>query len=146
MEALIPLLSQTNAPDNERCPLLQGTYCPTTCGVADYMLKYLATSEGGLDQMLRDLETIANVTQDAEETVVYMKDSMAVAQKTNTPGNGPPKDPCPPKTRAVWVYAHATLRLRLFVSADVFMKKSANMLDDVVRFEKTISVQEQQIL
>lgn len=141
MKARIPSLSQTNAPDNERCPLLQGMYCPTTCGVADYMLKYFTTSEDDLDQMLQDLETIANVTQDAEETVVYMKDSMAVAQKTNTPGNGPRKTPAPQHTHRL-----AFRSRRLFVSADVFMKKSANMLDDVIRFEKTISVQEQQIL
>lgn len=36
--------------------------------------------------MERDLETIANLTQDAEERVVYMKDSMAAAQKSFTPG------------------------------------------------------------
>lgn len=62
-------------------------YCPTTCGVSDYMLRYFINNNRDLEQMLRDLETIANLTQDAEETVVYMKDSMAVAQKSYTPGN-----------------------------------------------------------
>lgn len=37
--------------------------------------------------MQQDLETIANLTQDAEETVTYMKDSMTVAQKSYAPGN-----------------------------------------------------------
>lgn len=64
--------------------------------------------------MLIDLENIANMTQDAENRVVYMKDSMVAAQKSITP--------------------------------DVYIKKSSSMLDDVVRFQKTISVQEQQII
>ncbi|XP_056891199.1 fibrinogen gamma chain isoform X1 [Takifugu flavidus] len=91
-----------------------GMYCPTTCGVADYMLKYFSKNNDGLEQMLIDLENIANMTQDAENRVVYMKDSMVAAQKSITP--------------------------------DIYIKKSSSMLDDVYRFEKTISVQEQQII
>lgn len=68
-------------------------YCPTTCGVSDYMFNYITKTNSHLDQMLDDLETIANVTQDAEETVVYMKDSMVAAQKSNNPGNTPNMDP-----------------------------------------------------
>lgn len=43
--------------------------------------------------MERDLETIANLTQDAEERVVYMKDSMAAAQKSFTPGKHHQREP-----------------------------------------------------
>lgn len=62
-------------------------YCPTTCGVSDYMLRYFSATDRDLEKMQQDLETIANLTQDAEEKVVYMKDSMVVAQKSYSPGN-----------------------------------------------------------
>lgn len=62
-------------------------YCPTTCGVADYMLRYFSTTDRDLEKMQQDLETIANLTQDAEDKVVYMKDSMTVAQKSYSSGN-----------------------------------------------------------
>lgn len=62
-------------------------YCPTTCGVADYMVKYFSSTHDDLEQMLTDLENIANVTQDAQDRVVYMKDSTVAAQKSSTPGN-----------------------------------------------------------
>lgn len=69
------------------CPVcVQGRYCPTTCGVADYMLRYLPNVNRDLDSMQRDLETIANLTQGADETVVYMKDSVTSAQKSGGPG------------------------------------------------------------
>ncbi|XP_041642182.1 fibrinogen gamma chain [Cheilinus undulatus] len=58
-----------------------GKYCPTTCGVADYMSRYTPAMNKALDDMLEELENIANLTQGAEETVVYMKDSAAEAQK-----------------------------------------------------------------
>ncbi|XP_034544236.1 fibrinogen gamma chain [Notolabrus celidotus] len=90
-----------------------GKYCPTTCGVTDYMLRYMPMVDDDLEDMIRDLENIANLTQEAEETVVYMKDSATSAQKSS-PG-------------------------------DTYFKKSSSMLDDVVRFEKTILSQEQQM-
>lgn len=90
-----------------------GRYCPTTCGVADYMLRYMPDVERDLDTMQRDLETITNLTQGADETVVYMKDTAVSAQKSGAP--------------------------------DAHFKKSSSMLDDVLRFEKTILAQEQQI-
>ena len=40
-----------------------------------------------LEKMQKDLETIANLTQGTEETVVYMKDSATSAQKNAGPGN-----------------------------------------------------------
>ncbi|XP_070839407.1 fibrinogen gamma chain [Chaetodon trifascialis] len=90
-----------------------GQYCPTTCGVADYMLRYMPDVDKDLDDLQDALETIANLTQGAEETVVYMKDSVTSAQKSSPP--------------------------------DTYFKKSSSMLDDVIRFEKTIIAQEQQI-
>lgn len=62
-------------------------YCPTTCGVADYMVKYFSNTNDDLEQMQTDLENIANLTQDAQDRVVYMKDSMVASQKSVTPGN-----------------------------------------------------------
>ncbi|XP_061575149.1 fibrinogen gamma chain [Cololabis saira] len=90
-----------------------GQYCPTTCGVAEYMWKYLPGVTEDLDEMTAELETIANLTQGTEETIVFMKDSATAAQKTS-----------PPHT---------------------YISKSSSMLDDVLRFEKTIITQEQQI-
>ncbi|XP_070712506.1 fibrinogen gamma chain-like [Pempheris klunzingeri] len=90
-----------------------GTYCPTTCGVADYLLKYMPDVREDLDSMQDQLEQIANLTQGTEETVVYMKDSATSAQKSSP--------------------------------QDSYFKKSTSMLDDVLRFEKTIITQEQQI-
>ncbi|CAJ1052580.1 fibrinogen gamma chain [Xyrichtys novacula] len=90
-----------------------GKYCPTTCGVADYLLRYIPKVDDDIDKMLDELENIANLTQGAEETVIYMKDSTTSAQKQS------PVDP--------------------------YFRKSTGMLDDVLRFEKTILTQEQQI-
>ena len=90
-----------------------GQYCPTTCGVADYLLRYIPGVDRDLDYMQQELEKIANLTRGAEETVVYMKDSATSAQKSSP--------------------------------QETYFKKSSSMLDDVLRFEKTIVVQEQQI-
>lgn len=51
------------------------------------MLRYFTNTDRDLEQLQQELETIANVTQDSEERVVYMKDSMAAAQKSYAPGN-----------------------------------------------------------
>lgn len=40
-----------------------------------------------LDKLQWDLETIANLTQGTESTIVYMKDSATSAQKSSQPGN-----------------------------------------------------------
>ncbi|XP_053185284.1 fibrinogen gamma chain [Scomber japonicus] len=90
-----------------------GRYCPTTCGVADYMLNYMPVVTEDLDQMQEDLDRIANLTQGTEETVVYMKDASTAAQKSTGP--------------------------------DPYFKRSSSMLEDVLRFEKTIISQEQQM-
>ncbi|XP_068176643.1 fibrinogen gamma chain [Antennarius striatus] len=89
-----------------------GQYCPTTCGVADYMLRYMPNVNKDLDDLQHELETIANWTQGTEETVVHMKESVTSAQKS---------------------------------SIDSHYKSSTSMLDDILRFEKTIVEQEQQI-
>lgn len=65
----------------------QGKYCPTTCGVADYLLRYMPGVTRELDALQRELETISNLTQGAEETVVNMKDSVTSHQKSSLQGN-----------------------------------------------------------
>lgn len=50
------------------------------------MLRYISTSAKDLDRLQRDLETIANLTQGTESTVVYMKDSVVSPQKSLLPG------------------------------------------------------------
>lgn len=64
----------------------QGKYCPTTCGVADYLLRYIPTTNSDLDILQRDLETIANLTQGADEKIVHMRDSTTSAQKSSPHG------------------------------------------------------------
>lgn len=68
-------------------------YCPTTCGVSDYMFKYFTATNDEVNQMQQDLETINNVTRDAEDMVIYMKDSTTAAQKSITPGNATDMNP-----------------------------------------------------
>lgn len=89
-----------------------GTYCPTTCGVADYLNKYKPDVDGQLDRMEQKLEEIVNLTKGAQDTVIYLKDSDKQAQKQ---------------------------------SPDTYIKKSSSMLDDILRFEKSILAQEDQI-
>lgn len=57
------------------------------CGVADYMLRYFTGTDSDLQGLRDDLDSIANLTQGSQDTVVFMKDSVAAAQKSATPGN-----------------------------------------------------------
>lgn len=41
---------------------------------------------GDLNHFGNELETIANLTEGADETIVYMKDSTTSAQKSASPG------------------------------------------------------------
>lgn len=65
---------------------MKGKYCPTTCGVADYLHRYKPDVDRQLDQMEQDLEEIANLTRGAQDKVVYLKDSETQAQK-QSPGS-----------------------------------------------------------
>ncbi|XP_051993278.1 fibrinogen gamma chain [Xyrauchen texanus] len=107
-------LGRYNSPAQDTCtPDIEfGTYCPTTCGVADYLHKYKPAVNKQLDEMEQDLKEIANLTKGAKDKVVYLKDSETQAQKQ---------------------------------APDTFIKKSSNMLDDILRFEKSILAQEDQI-
>ncbi|XP_016114109.1 fibrinogen gamma chain-like [Sinocyclocheilus grahami] len=89
-----------------------GKYCPTTCGVADYLQRYKPDMDRELDQMEQDLEDLANLTRGAQDKVVYLRDSETQAQKQ---------------------------------APDTYIKKSTSMLDDILRFEKSILAQEDQI-
>ncbi|XP_034393881.1 fibrinogen gamma chain [Cyclopterus lumpus] len=62
-----------------------GTYCPTTCGVADYMLRYRPEVDRDLENMQHKLDTSTNLTEGAEQKIVYMKDSTLSAQKNTLP-------------------------------------------------------------
>ncbi|KAJ8281137.1 hypothetical protein GJAV_G00063980 [Gymnothorax javanicus] len=90
-----------------------GTYCPTTCGVADYLQKYKPVMDKELDDMEYLLEEISNLTKGAQDKVIYMRDSATQAQKSSLP--------------------------------DVYIKKSSSMLDDILRFERSVVEQEARI-
>lgn len=66
--------------------VFQGKYCPTTCGVADYMRSYILGANRDIDELQQDLDTITNLTQGADETIQYIKDSVTVAQKSSPSG------------------------------------------------------------
>lgn len=51
------------------------------------MQRYTEMVDHDLDQLLRELETIANLTRGAEETITYMKDTTVAHQKSSDPGN-----------------------------------------------------------
>ncbi|XP_029621928.1 fibrinogen gamma chain-like isoform X2 [Salmo trutta] len=111
---LFSLSSATRGDYSEDCTPRDGfgKYCPTTCGVADYLNKYKPVVDKDLDEMEDILDRITNLTTGATEKVTYMKDSATQHQKSGT---------------------------------DVHYKKSSSILDDVLRFEKTIVSQEEQI-
>ncbi|KAG5845241.1 hypothetical protein ANANG_G00136710 [Anguilla anguilla] len=90
-----------------------GSYCPTTCGVADYLNRYKPSVDKNLNDLEDLLEKIGNLTKGAEEKVVYMKDSASHAQRSTPP--------------------------------DFYIRRSSAMLDDILRFEKSIVAQEAQI-
>ncbi len=71
---------------NFQCSLPQGIYCPTTCGVADYLQRYKPDMDRELNQMEQDLEDLANLTRGAQDKVVYLRDSETQAQK-QAPGS-----------------------------------------------------------
>ncbi|GAA6085646.1 fibrinogen gamma chain, partial [Tachysurus ichikawai] len=89
-----------------------GSYCPTTCGVENYLHTYNSGVQKDLNHMDELLQEISNLTRGAQDKVVYLKDSQTQAQKS---------------------------------SPDLYIQKSSNMLDDVLRFERTILSQEEQI-
>lgn len=66
--------------------VFQGKYCPTTCGVADYMRSYILGANRDIDELQQDLDTITNLTQGTDETIQHIKDSITVAQKSSPSG------------------------------------------------------------
>ncbi|XP_068445249.1 fibrinogen gamma chain [Clinocottus analis] len=58
-----------------------GKYCPTTCGVADFFLRYMPNVDHDLDSMQQQLDMISNLTQGAQQTIDYMKDTTIQVQK-----------------------------------------------------------------
>lgn len=111
---------------------------------------------GDLNHFGNELETIANLTEGADETIVYMKDSTTSAQKSASPGvmlnwSTPlcPLFECL-LGKELWLKYYSNYSpeksIIFFFFLDLYFKKSASMLDDVVRFEKTIIAQEEQML
>ncbi|XP_036407369.1 fibrinogen gamma chain-like [Megalops cyprinoides] len=62
-----------------------GKYCPTTCGVADYLHSYKPKVDKDLSDLEELLEHISNLTKGAQDRVDYMKDSASQAQKSISP-------------------------------------------------------------
>ncbi|KAJ8382700.1 hypothetical protein SKAU_G00034780 [Synaphobranchus kaupii] len=64
-----------------------GSYCPTTCGVADYLNRYKPAVDKYLDDFEDLLEQIGNLTKGAQDKVVYMRDSASHGQKSTPPAD-----------------------------------------------------------
>ena len=114
--------------------------------------------------MLADLERIGNLTRGAEEKVIFMRDSASLAQKSSQPGKNLMMSALDISRewiqkmfrhlfflslKCTFVRSSRFFYWTMFVfdfSTDVSYKKSSSMMDDILRFEKTIVSQEQQIL
>ncbi|XP_028647201.2 fibrinogen gamma chain [Erpetoichthys calabaricus] len=91
VSALAAALLLLHFPCNEALPPLNeclpdekfGVYCPTTCGIADYLHRYKPSADRDLDQLQNLLYVISNLTLGAEEKVNYVRDSATSAQKSN---------------------------------------------------------------
>lgn len=59
-----------------------GRYCPTTCGVSDFFYTYLSRTTNDLEEMLDELENIANLTQRSDTRIVDMRDVYLGGQKS----------------------------------------------------------------
>ncbi|MBN3287258.1 FIBG protein, partial [Polyodon spathula] len=92
---------------------LQGQYCPTTCGIVDYLQRYKPNTDSELSYLENTLNQISNLTIGAQEKANYIKDSSISARKSSL--------------------------------QDLYLKKSNTMLDEILRFEKSIISQESQI-
>lgn len=51
------------------------------------MQSYTELVDRDVDNLLRELQTIANLTQGSEEKITYMKDSTDANQKSSDPGS-----------------------------------------------------------
>ncbi|XP_060772005.1 fibrinogen gamma chain [Neoarius graeffei] len=60
-----------------------GRYCPTTCGIENYLQKYKTDVQKDLDELDVLLQEISNVTKEAQDKVFYLKDSTTQAQKAS---------------------------------------------------------------
>lgn len=51
----------------------QGSFCPTTCGIADFLSKYHPTVENDLQEMERLLQRISNATVTADHLIQHIQ-------------------------------------------------------------------------
>ncbi|MEE6461188.1 hypothetical protein FKM82_001224 [Ascaphus truei] len=116
----ILLFSSTFAlvPNTDNCCILDerfGEYCPTTCGISDFLNKYQTEVDKDL-QYMEDLQKqISNSSSSTSIIVDIMRDT---------------KRGVPTSQQNV---------------IDPFTQKSRNMLEEIVRYEKTVIQQEDQI-
>ncbi|NWH80360.1 FIBG protein, partial [Piaya cayana] len=95
----------------ENCCILDerfGSYCPTTCGIADFFNKYHLTMDNELQDMERILQQIANSTGTVEHLIQHIQ-SLYPPEKQTLPN-----------------------------SIDDFTKKSKKIIEEIIRYENTI--------
>ncbi|NXE50763.1 FIBG protein, partial [Casuarius casuarius] len=95
----------------ENCCILDerfGSYCPTTCGIADFFNKYHLTMDNELQEIERLLQQITNSTVSTEQLIQHIQ-TISPPEKQTLPN-----------------------------SVDGFTQKSRKIIEEIIRYENTI--------
>ncbi|NXT78948.1 FIBG protein, partial [Zapornia atra] len=95
----------------ENCCILDerfGSYCPTTCGIADFFNKYHLTMDSELQEMERILQQISNSSGTTEIVIQHIQ-SLYPSEKQTLPS-----------------------------TVDDFTQKSKKIIEEIIRYENTI--------
>ncbi|XP_009073139.1 PREDICTED: fibrinogen gamma chain [Acanthisitta chloris] len=98
-------------PTRENCCILDdrfGSYCPTTCGIADFFHKHHLTTDSELQEMERLLQQISNSTVTTEHLIKHIQ-TLYPSEKQTLPN-----------------------------PIDNFTKKSRKIIEEIIRYENTI--------
>lgn len=105
-------------PNRDNCCILDerfGEYCPTTCGIADFLYKYQPGVNTELQILENQLRQITNYTSGAQTVIRQIR--LSTPYITTSPQ----------------------------VSVDPFIQKSRSMVQEIVRYENTVVSLESQI-
>ncbi|XP_009675418.1 fibrinogen gamma chain [Struthio camelus] len=95
----------------ENCCILDerfGSYCPTTCGIADFFNKYHLTMDNELQEIEGILQQITNSTASTEQLIQHIR-TISPPEKQTLPN-----------------------------SIDGFTQKSRKIIEEIIRYENTI--------
>ncbi|RLW09157.1 hypothetical protein DV515_00002659 [Chloebia gouldiae] len=87
---------------------VNGSFCPTTCGIADFLSQYHPTVDNDLQEMERILQRISNATVAADNLIQHIQ-GLYPSEKQTLPN-----------------------------SVDDFTQKSKKIIEEIIRYENTI--------